>query len=315
MTPSIQRFLRSSAALWLLVGMTAAWADALTRVRVATDVYALIGSTGARTAENDALNCNLGFVVTDQGVVLIDSGASREGAKRIAAAIRAVTDRPVKWVINTGSQDHRWLGNGYFAEQGAEIIALSRTAATQKTYGDQHLANLSAVLGERLAGTEPVTASAPLAGDQARLDLGGVRIELLDLGDAHFPGDAVVWLPAQRVLFAGDLVYNDRLLGVLPSSRVASWRAAFHRMEALKPDVLVPGHGSVGDLAKAQRDTGDYLDWLVEQVGTARADWEPLDEVVARLADAPQFSGLENFDSLHRQNINRAYLDFERGGN
>ncbi|NEX22721.1 MBL fold metallo-hydrolase [Thiorhodococcus mannitoliphagus] len=294
--------------------MTAAWAGELKTVPVGTDVYALIGPTGARTADNDALNCNLGFIVTDQGVVLIDSGASREGAKRIAAAIRAVTDRPVKWVINSGSQDHRWLGNAYFAEQGAEVIALEGTAKTQKVYGAQHLARLKPVLGERLAGTEPVTASAPLAGDHARLELGGVRIELMDLGDAHFPGDAVVWLPAQRILFTGDLVYLDRLLGVMPSSRVLSWREAFHRMEALEPVVLVPGHGRVGDLAKAERDTGAYLDWLVEQVGAAQAEWEPLDEVVARLADAPQFSHLENFETLNRSNINRAYLDFERGG-
>jgi len=235
------------------------------------------------------------------------------GAERIARAVGSATDQPIRWVINTGSQDHRWLGNGYFAEQGAKIIALQRTVETQKGYADQHLANLRRVLGERLAGTEPVTAAAPLAGDQAHLNLGGVDLELTFLGNAHFPGDAVLWLPQQRVLFTGDLVYTDRLLGVLPSSQVRSWHAAFERMKTLKPAVIVPGHGSVGDLAKAQRDTGDYLDWLIEHVGAAQADWESLDEVVGRLSDAPQFSRLANFHTLHRSNINRAYLEFEQG--
>ncbi|MCG6942059.1 MAG: MBL fold metallo-hydrolase [Thiohalocapsa sp.] len=279
---------------------------------MATGVYALIGPTGPRTAENDALNCNIGFVVTEQGVVLIDSGASRLGAERIARAVAAVTDEPIRWVINTGSQDHRWLGNGYFAAQGAEIIALRRTVETQKRYAAQHLASLGGVLGERLTGTEPITAPEPLPGDEARLTLGGTPIELRYLGDAHFPGDAVVWLPDQQVLFSGDLVFTDRLLGVLPSSHVRGWQAAFHRMETLKSKVIVPGHGGVGDLAKAQADTGAYLDWLVSEVGAAQADWEPLDEVVDRLADAPRFSHLANFDTLHRANINRAYLDFER---
>jgi glyoxylase-like metal-dependent hydrolase (beta-lactamase superfamily II) len=267
-----------------------------------------------RTAQNDALNCNIGFVVTEQGVLLIDSGASRMGAERIARAVGSVTDQPIRRAINTGSQDHRRLGNGYFAEQGAEIIALQRTVETQKGYADQHLANLRRVLGERLAGTEPVTAAAPLAGDHAHLNLGGVDLELIFLGDAHFPGDAVVWLPEQRLLFIGDLVYTDRLLGVLSSSQVRSWRASFERMKTLKPKVIVPGHGSVGDIAKAQRDTGDYLDWLIEHVGVALVDWEPMDEVVERLADAPQFSHLANFDTLHRSNINRTYLELERGG-
>jgi len=302
------------AVLWLLLGAPAARAFALTPTVVAPGMYALIGPMGMRTAQNDALNCNIGFVVTEQGVVLIDSGASRMGAERIARAVGSATDQPIRWVINTGSQDHRWLGNGYFAEQGAEIIALQRTVETQKGYADQHLANLHRVLGERLAGTEPVTATAPLAGDQSHLNLGGVDLELIFLGDAHFPGDAMLWLPQQRVLFTGDLVYTDRLLGVLSSSRVRSWRAAFERMKTLEPKVIVPGHGSVGDLAKAQHDTGDYLDWLIEHVSAALVDWEPLDEVVERLADAPQFSRLANFDTLHRSNINRTYLELERGG-
>ena len=81
---------------------------------VADNVYALVGPLGQRSADNDGLNANYAFVVTAQGVILIDSGASRLGAEKLAAAIRAVTPQPVRWVINTGSQDHRWLGNDYF---------------------------------------------------------------------------------------------------------------------------------------------------------------------------------------------------------
>jgi glyoxylase-like metal-dependent hydrolase (beta-lactamase superfamily II) len=80
--------------------------------RVAEGVYAHIGDTGARTVANQGLNANIGLVLTPGGAVLIDSGATAGSAQRIQDAVRRVTPLPVKWVINTGGQDHRWLGNG-----------------------------------------------------------------------------------------------------------------------------------------------------------------------------------------------------------
>lgn len=279
--------------------------------QVAANIYALIGETGARTADNFALNANLGFIVTDEGVVLVDSGALSQFGPVIDRLVGRVTDRPIRGVINLGAQDHRWLGNAYFAARGAEIIALERTVRTQRTYADSHLNRLREVLGDAIAGTEPLTAPAPIAADRAVLKLGGVRLELIWLGDAHYPGDAVLWLPEQGVLFAGDLVFMDRMLGIWPHSDVEGWRDAFQAMEALNPSVIVPGHGDPGDLSKARRDTGDYLDWLVEQVTASLANWESLDEVVGRLADAPAFVHLEHFDSWHRRNLSQTYLQFE----
>jgi glyoxylase-like metal-dependent hydrolase (beta-lactamase superfamily II) len=308
------RLVRRVAAAAALVAAVSAPAAALELVpqRITDRVYALIGPTEARTYENHALNANFGFVVTDDGVALIDSGASAQGAALIEAAVASATDQPVRWVINTGSQDHRWLGNGYFADRGAEVIALARTVATQRAFAEQHLARLESILQERLAGTQAVHAAEPIGEDRPELELGGVPIELRWLGDAHFPGDAVVWLPQEEVLLSGDLVYVDRMLGIHPWSQLASWQRAFQAMETLQPRHLVPGHGQVSDLARAQRDTGAYLAWLLEEVGQAVEDWEPLSEVVERLGDAAQFRYLEHFDGWHRSNVNRAYLELER---
>jgi glyoxylase-like metal-dependent hydrolase (beta-lactamase superfamily II) len=278
---------------------------------VADGVYALVGPTEGRTYDNHALNNNLGFIVTPDGVVLIDSGASAAGAALIEAAIAAVTDRPVRWVVNTGSQDHRWLGNAYFRERGARIIALARTVETQRRFADQHLERLATVLGDRLDGTEPAYAEPPVAADRVELELGGTRLVLWWPGDAHFPGDAVLWLPDRRVLFSGDLIYVDRMLSIHPWTDVRSWEAAFREAATLDPAVIVPGHGAVCDPEKAQRETGDYLAWLLDEVGAAVADWEPLDAAVERLADAPAFSGLRHFESWHRSNVNRTYLQLE----
>jgi glyoxylase-like metal-dependent hydrolase (beta-lactamase superfamily II) len=277
---------------------------------VVANVYALVGPLGQRSAENDGLNANFGFVVTKRGVILIDSGASRLGAEKIETAIRAVSEQPVRWVINSGSQDHRWLGNDYFAAKGAEIIALSRTAATQALYAEQHMAGLNHFLGERMKGTQPLPATKTLAGDSIALELGGETLRLV-YTDAHFPGDAMVWLPKRGVVFSGDLVYVDRLLGVLPWSSVKNGQRAFHALETLQPARIVPGHGRVCDLARAKRDTGDYYDFLVNKVGAAAKEMESMSDVLNRHADLPAFRHLENYESLHRGNMNRAFVEFE----
>lgn len=278
--------------------------------KVVDNVYAIVGPLGQRSAENDGLNANFGFVVTPDGVILIDSGASLLGAKKIEAAIAEVTKQPVRWVVNTGSQDHRWLGNDYFSGKGAEVIALARTAATQAEYAGQHMAGLTRFLGERMRGTKPLPAPKTLASDSATLELGGETLSLT-YTDAHFPGDAWVWLPKQRVMFSGDLVYVDRLLGVLPWSSVKNGQQAFHALAALKPARIVPGHGRVTDLAQAQRETGDYYDFLAGKVGAAAQAMEPMDATLDRYADLPEFRHLENYGDLHRANMNRAFTEFE----
>ena len=96
--------------------------------------------------ENFGLNANYGVIDTPAGAILIDAGASHQAARQLEAEVRKLTGKPVAWVINTGSQDHRWLGNGYFAAQGAQIIALQRTATTQQRLGANQIAALAGEL-------------------------------------------------------------------------------------------------------------------------------------------------------------------------
>ena len=304
----------SALALWWMV-FSVAWAAPFQpkAEKVADNVYAIIGPLGQRSAENDGLNANYGVIVTPQGVILIDSGASKLGAQTLEQAIAQVTPQPVRWVVNTGSQDHRWLGNDYFASKGATVFALARTAATQAQYAEQHLQGLSRFLGDRLRGTTPRPAENFLtadAGGDATLMLGG-EILVLRYTDAHFPGDAWVWLPKRQVMFTGDLVYVDRILGVLPWSSVKNAQKAGHALIALNPKHIVPGHGRVTDLAQARRESLDYEDFLAEVIGKAARDMESLSDTLTKYADLPQFKHLYNFNDLHRANMNRAFVEFE----
>ncbi|MEW6765680.1 MAG: MBL fold metallo-hydrolase [Pseudomonadota bacterium] len=295
-------FLAASAALL---------ADEPLKVTKVTDsVYAIVGPIDDRTYENDGLNNNQAFIVTRDGVILIDSGASKAGAARIEKAIAGVSKAPVKWVINTGSQDHRWLGNGYFAGKGAEVIAFEGTVATQKKVAAGQMEALRKTLKERFEGTEPAYATRLLKNSPSTLTLGGETLEL-HLTNAHFPADSMVWLPKHKVAVTGDLVYVDRMLGVHDTSSVKSAWEAWQALVKLNPVKIIPGHGEVCDMAKAKKDTGDYYAFLVNVIGKAAQDMAPIDEVIAAHADKPEFKHLKHYDTWHRTVMSRTYLQFE----
>ncbi|WP_245968776.1 MBL fold metallo-hydrolase [Tibeticola sediminis] len=279
--------------------------------RVADNVYAYVGDTEGRTYENEGLNANLGLVVTPAGAVLIDSGPTRQVAQKIEAAVRAVTSQPIRWVINTGGQDHRWLGNGYFKEKGAEIIAHQNAEADMKARAGEHVEGLSRVLKERFEGTVPVLPTRWLTEPDTRLDLGGTVIELKHRGGGHTPGDTLVWLPQTRVLFSGDVVYVDRILGLHPVSRTKTWLQSFAVIEELKPAVIVPGHGRVTDLATAQKDTRDLL--LALRAHMKKAVDEGVDiSAAVKSFDGKPFLYLKHAEVWLPQLTNQTYLEMER---
>lgn len=282
-------------------------------VQVAEGVHALIGPTTDRTYDNLGLNANFGVIDTPEGAILVDSGASRAGAVLLEGLARELTGKPVRWVINTGVQDHRWFGNAYFMAQGAEVIAHARTVDSQQRELAAQVARLAPVLGERFEGTEPTSANRVLEDEVNVFVLGGRTLELHYLNDAHFPGDMVLRLPDGEIVFTGDVVYVDRLLGLLPGSDAVRWLDAFERLKALAPAHIVPGHGRVTDLAGAQADTGDYLAFIVSGVSRLADEMAGVEAATAELGDAPAFARLDNYDILHRRNVSQAYLRLEAG--
>jgi glyoxylase-like metal-dependent hydrolase (beta-lactamase superfamily II) len=276
---------------------------------VAKNVYAFIGDTGMRTYQNEGMNANSGFVVTSEGVVVIDSGPSWQVAKEIHRVIKKVTRQPVKMVVNTGGQDHRWLGNGYFKSVGAEIIAARPALADLQGRGEMQLQALRQTIRKKAAGTRPVYPDRFF--DQTEtLKLGGQEIQLLYFHGGHTPGDSVVWLPQQGVLFSGDLVYVDRMLGVLPFSSTRDWLASFAAMEKLEPRIIVPGHGQVCDLAMARRDTRDYLELLRGHMKQALERGDDLQTAIDSL-DQSAYRYLQHYELLSGGNASRTYLEME----
>lgn len=278
---------------------------------VAPGLYAFIGEKSGRTYENEGLNANIGLVVTADGALLIDSGASFQGARKIHESVKQVTKQPVKWVINTGGQDHRWLGNAYFIGQGAEVIAHANAKADLQKRGGDHIAALKPELKEKLDGTVPTLPTRWLSGNDETLSLGGTTVQVIHRGGAHTPGDVMVWLPQQRVVFSGDVVYVDRMLGVIPVSHTGRWLESFAALEALQPARIVPGHGQVCDLPLAQAQTRDYLKNLRAHMKQAVDAGQDISAAI-KAFDAKPWMGLLNAAELHPGNASRTYLELER---
>jgi glyoxylase-like metal-dependent hydrolase (beta-lactamase superfamily II) len=308
-------FLKSVARTAVLAsGLSFAWAAHavdITFKPVAPGVYAYVGDIEGRTFENEALNANIGLVVTPAGAVLIDPGATFKTGAKIAAAAKAVTPQPIKWVINTGGQDHRWLGNGYFKGQGAEIFAHANAQADMKARGPEHLRANAPVLKDKQGGTELVFPTRWLQGPDNTLDFGGVTLQFVHRNGGHTPGDMMVYLPATGVVFTGDVVYTDRILGLHPVSKTKTWLASFEALETLNPKVVVPGHGNVTNLAQAQRDTGNLLKALRAHMGKAGEAGTDIGAAVKSF-DATPFKHLKHVDVWLPQLANRTYLEMEQ---
>jgi glyoxylase-like metal-dependent hydrolase (beta-lactamase superfamily II) len=272
-------------------------AQAVDTVKVTDGVYALVGDLGQRSPENLGHNITSGFIVTAQGVVVIDTGASKLGAQAIHAAIRKVTDKPLIYAINTGGQDHRWLGNDYFRRQGAKLVASEAGLDDMRTRGAEQMAMAERFLKEKFAGTVPAYPDITFK-DRYTLPVKGERIELIYTGGAHTPGDILVWLPQRSIVFAGDTVFVQRLLGVIPGSALRWIKSLEYLRDELKPKTVVPGHGHVTDLKESLRDSYDYLVFLRDATRQRFADgaFDPVE--ASQGLDQSRFKYLFNYDDI-----------------
>jgi len=286
-----------------------AFAGPLEVEKVTDGVWAFVGPFEQRNAENLGNNATFGLVETTEGLVLIDPGGSAFGAAMIDAEIRKITDQKVVYVIDTGGQDHRWLGNSYWRDKGAKIIAANAAVADQQNRSSMQMTVLSQLVGkDGLAGTELVTAD--ITFDETYvLELGGVTFDIRHPAAAHTPGDSFVWLPNKKTVFAGDIVFVGRMLGVLAFSNTLEWLDAFDAIAELRPEHLVPGHGPATTLAVARADTHDYLANLREQM---RAHIDGGGDIIRSVeVDQSKFEYLELYDGLARRNAQAVFEQME----
>lgn len=278
-------------------------------VQVTDRVWSSIGATAPPTYENQGHNNNLSFIVTDDGVVVVNGGASTALARALHEEIRAVTDLPVRLVINENGQGHAMLGNGYWREQGVKIVA-HEDAAAEFTHNSGQA--LEALRGYAREGAEGTVAVAPDETFTDRYDasMGGVTIHALHLGPAHSPGDTQVWLPDDKTLIAGDIAFHERMLPLFADTCTSCWIETWDTaLVPLGAKVVIPGHGHPTDMATVQEYTRDYLLDLREKI-RAHLD-EGGDLAGAYYVDQSRWGDLDTFEELATKNAGQVFAEME----
>ncbi len=270
------------------------------------------GASGPATSANQGFMSNAGFVVTREGVVVFDALGTPALARMLIGEIRKVTRQPIRRVIVSHYHADHYYGLQAFKDAGAEIWAHVRGRAVLTSDAAQ------ARLKQRQALLSPwvdesfriVPADLWLEGD-TDFKLGGVHFSVRQVGPAHSAEDIALFVRGDGVLFAGDLVFQGRVPFVGEADSKL-WLAALDTLLALKPRVLVPGHGLVSrDPAADLILTRDYLKHLRTTMGQAVADFVPFEEAYAE-ADWRAFRKLPAFEAANRPNAYNTYLLMER---
>jgi glyoxylase-like metal-dependent hydrolase (beta-lactamase superfamily II) len=278
-------------------------------VEVIPGVWSAIGATAPPTYENAGHNNNLSFIVTGEGVVVVNSGASYALAEALHAEIRKVTDEPVKLVLTENGQGHAMLGNGYWVDQGVPVIAHVEAAAEFAHDGGSSLAAAQRVTGEQAARTRVEPPSETFE-DAHILEMGDFRIEARYLGPAHSPGDIVVWLPRQGLVISGDMAFHERMLPIFENTITADWLETWDTaFEPLNATYVIPGHGHPTNMDQVRRYTKGYLEYLRARI--AEHIEAGGDLAGAYYVDQSPYRNLDTYDELATKNAGRVFEQME----
>jgi glyoxylase-like metal-dependent hydrolase (beta-lactamase superfamily II) len=295
--------------------VAAAGAATLRVQPVAEDVWFAQGDAALGSAANRNFISNAGFVVTDDGVVVVDALGSPTLANELIAEIRRITPQPIRYVIVTHYHADHIYGLQAFKALGATVIANAQGKAYINS--DTAQRRLESSRQEMFPWIDETTRLVPadrwLETERSTLRVGSFDFVLGHVGPAHTPEDLVVFVPRRSVLFAGDLVFRGRIpyVGQADSRQ---WIASLGRLIELKPKVMVPGHGALSeDPIPDLQLTQDYLVYLRKTMAEAAANLEPFEEAYAK-ADWSRFAHMPLFRAANRMNAYNTYLLLEQQG-
>lgn len=276
--------------------------------KVTDNVYSAIGITGPGSYINSGHNNNLSFIITDEGVMVFNAGNNYLLAKALHHEIKQRTDQPIKYVVLENAQGHAMLGSNYWQEQGAQVIAHEDALEEMKTYGTEIIERMQRGRRDKAQWTKLVYPDKTFK-DELVIEMGSERFEILHFGPGHSPGDISMWLPKQKLLITGDMAFHERLMPIFEHTDTAGWIKSWDKIEALNPEIIIPGHGSPTNIKEVTKYTKDYLVYMREKVAEVLDDGGS--ELDAYKIDQSMFSHLDTFHELALQNAGRIFRSME----
>lgn len=277
-------------------------------IKVTDGVYSAIGATAPPTYENSGHNNNLSFIVTDEGVVVINAGDNYLLAQSLHEEIKKITDKPVKYVVLENEQGHAFLGSAYWKELGVPIIAHIDAYDAIKKHGQKALERMRAVSKDK-AWKSRLVMPDKIFEDKMVLELGGQHIELLYLGPAHGPGDIVVWMPQKSLVIAGDMAFHKRLLPIFEYTDTAGWVDTWEKFAALNAKIVIPGHGGPTDMKTVEKSTMGYIKFMRGEISKILDEGGELNDVYK--IDQSAFMHLHAFRELSALNASTLFRKME----
>jgi glyoxylase-like metal-dependent hydrolase (beta-lactamase superfamily II)/rhodanese-related sulfurtransferase len=265
--------------------------------KIGNGVYTSIGEKGPSTYENSGHNNNLGFVIGNKSVLVWNAGANYLLAKSFHEEIKKITNKPVKYVALENSQGHAAFGSNYWKEQGATIISQE---IAKKELKNKSISHAKETMRDKFLGTKLTLPDVTFKKNKI-IDLGGIKVELKYFGYAHEHSDIVLWIPSQKILFAGDLAFYQRMLPIFKITNVNSWLKGWEKLEDLKAKIVVPGHGVTTDMAHVRVDTKDYLIYIQSSITKILDDDGGIKE--AYEIDQSAYEHLDIYELLAKRNV------------
>lgn len=272
---------------------------------VAQGTWVFVGSTEDFSFTNGGNIVNTGFIVTTDGVLVIDTGPSLRYGQQMRKAISLITDKPVVLVINTHHHPDHFLGNQAYAD--LPILALPEAASGEERDGGAFTDNMYRMVGDWMRGTEPRPASQFNVPEH--LKLGDHEIDFLRFS-GHTGGDLEVFDRTTGVLFSGDIVFHDRA-PTTPHASISNWLKSLDALKALPFQVLVPGHGQPTVNAAPIDQTRQYLVWLDTALRRGLADGLDMAEMLVQPVPS-QFSHLSLVSREYQRSVSHLFPALER---
>jgi rhodanese-related sulfurtransferase/glyoxylase-like metal-dependent hydrolase (beta-lactamase superfamily II) len=271
-------------------------------------VWSAIGETAPGSYENSGHNNNLSFVITDDGVLVMNSGDSYLLAQSLHEEIKKLTKQPVKYVVLENSQGHAMLGSNYWKEQGAKIIAHKDAAHIIDEQGAQILKSMRNRARDKAFKTEVVMPEI-ITEDKYEITMGSWKFEVLYLGPSHSPGDLSLWIPASKLMIAGDLAFHQRMPPLFEDTDTAAWLDTWAKFEAMGAKYVIPGHGVATNMEEVTKVTKGYLTFLRSKVAEVMKKGGSLNDVYS--IDQSSFAYLDTYHELHKRNAGMIFREME----